>query len=142
MKYIVAGKELCCETAAKEAHLKSVEKFVASFASTHTCDVSGKTFVGNKGYECSQHAGSVAAIAKKAMDGVTTVHLVGTQEFCCPTAAGEAAEKDGTAITYVVADKKTQCAKTNRMNLAIAKYQAAVLAIAKSETAEVELSKS
>ena len=41
-----------------------VEKFVASFASTHSCEASGKTFVGNKGYDCGQHAASVASVAE------------------------------------------------------------------------------
>lgn len=142
VKYVVAGKEHCCPTAAKDAQLEATEKFVASFASTHAYDASGKTFVGNKGYECSQHATTIAAAAKKAMDGVKTVHFVGDKEFCCPTAAGEAAEKDGAKVTYVVAEEKTQCAKTNRMNLAIAKYKAAVQAIAKAEAPAEETSQS
>ncbi len=143
VKYVVAGKELCCPTAAKDAHVEAVEKFVASFASTHACEGSGKTFVGNKGYECQQHASNVATVAKKAMEGVKTVHLVGDKEFCCPNAAKEAAEKSKGQVTYVVADEKTQCARTNRMNVAIAKYKAAVQAIAKAEApAEKEVAES
>ena len=134
VKYVIAGKEHCCPTAAKDAQIDATEKFVASFASTHACDSSGKTFVGNKGYECGQHATTIAALAKKAMDGVKATHLVGDKEFCCPTAAGEAAEKDGAKVTFVVAEEKTQCAKTNRMNVAVAKYKAAIQAIASSET--------
>ena len=63
VKYIVAGKELCCPTAAKDAQVEATEKFVASFASIHACEASGKTFVGNKGYECSQHASTIALAA-------------------------------------------------------------------------------
>jgi hypothetical protein len=140
VKYIVAGKELCCPTAAKDAQVEATEKFVASFASIHACEASGKTFVGNKGYDCSQHASTIALAAKQAMDGVKTVLLVGDKEFCCPTAAGEAAEKDGAKVTYVVAEEKTQCAKTNRMNVAIAKYKAAIQAIAKAEAPTEEIS--
>ncbi|MFT5191411.1 MAG: hypothetical protein ACI957_004450 [Verrucomicrobiales bacterium] len=136
VKYVVAGKELCCPTSAQEAHLGAVETFVASFASTHAYDASGKTFVGNKGFECGEHAKTIAAVAKTAMAEVKTVHFVGTQEFCCPTAAGEAAEKEGAKVTYVVNEEKTQCAKSNRMNVAVAKYKAAVLAIAKAEAPE------
>ena len=132
----MANKELCCPTAAKDAHIAAVEKFVGSFASTHACEASGKTFVGNKSFECGTHAKSIASVAKEAMDKVATVHFVGDKEFCCPTAANVAAEKQGADITYVVAGEKTQCAKTNRMNLAIAKYKAAVLAIAKADSAE------
>lgn len=133
VKYVVAGKELCCPTTAKDNHIQSVETFVSTFASTHTCDASSKTYVGNKGYDCNQHASTVAAVAKKAMDGVKTVHLVGDKEICCPNAASEAAEKKGTTVTYVVAEEKTQCAKTNRMNVAVAKYKAAIQAIAQAE---------
>ena len=140
VKYVVAGKEHCCPTAAKDAHVEATEKFVASFSSTNTCDASGKTFVGNKGYECGQHATTVAAAAKKAMDGVKTVHLVGNKEFCCPTAAGEAAEQQSAKVTYVVAEETTPCAKTNRMNLALAKYQAAIQAIAKVDAPETSQS--
>ena len=142
VKYVVAGKELCCPTAAKDAHVEAVETFVASFASTHACEGSGKTFVGNKGYECGQHASTIAAVAKKAMNGVKTVHLVGDKEFCCPTAAGEAAEKEGAKLTYVVAEEKTQCSKTNRMNVALAKYKAAIQAIAQAEAPVAETSQS
>ena len=136
VKYVVGRREFSCPTAAKDAHIEAVETFVASFSAIHTCEASGKTFVGNKGYECGTHAQTIVTIAKEAMDEVATVHLVGEKEFCCPTAAGVAAEKQGAKVTYAVAGEKTQCAKTNRLNLAVAKYKAAVLAIAKAESAE------
>lgn len=136
VKYVVAKEEFCCPSAAQDAHVAAVENFVASFASTHACETSGKTFVGNKGYACGQHAAGVAAVAKKAMDSVTVAYLVEDKEFCCPSAAGEAAKKEGASVTYVVAGEKTGCAKTNRMNLAVAKYKAAILAIVRNEPAE------
>ncbi|MGY8687026.1 MAG: hypothetical protein ACKVHP_04720, partial [Verrucomicrobiales bacterium] len=145
ISYVIAGEASACAKSAEaaaeagkevKAHLGAVETFVASFASTHAYDASGKTFVGNKGFECGEHAKTIAAVAKTAMAEVKTVHFVGTQEFCCPTAAGEAAEKEGAKVTYVVNEEKTQCAKTNRMNVAVAKYKAAVLAIAKAEAPE------
>ncbi len=142
VKYVVAGKELCCDKMAKDAHVEAVEKFVGSFASTHACATSGKTFVGNKGYACSTHATSVAAVAKKAMDGVKVTHIVAGKEYCCPDEAGKAAKKAGASVTYAIADQKTECAKTSRMNVAIAKYKAAVLAIAKAEEAKEAPAKS
>ena len=142
VKYVVAGKELCCPTAAKEAHVDAVEKFVASFASTHACSDSGKTFVGNKGYECSQHAATMAAAAKKAMDEVKTVYVVAGKEFCCPSTANETAKKENAKVTYVVADQKTECAQSNRMNVAVAKYKAAIQTLAQAEAPAVEVSKS
>lgn len=142
VKYVVAGKEICCDKMAKDAHVEAVEKFVASFASTHACDASGKTFVGNKGYACGQHANSVATVAKKAMEQVKVTHVVAGKEYCCPNEAGKAAKEQGESVTYVVAEEKTQCAKTNRMNVALAKYKAAVLAIAESEAKESASAKS
>ena len=136
VKYVVAGKELCCAKMAKDAHVEAVETFVGKFASAHTCDTSGKTYVGNKGYACSQHASTVAAAAKKAMEGVKVSHIVADKEYCCPDKAGKAAKEAGAKVTYAVADEKTTCAKTSRMNVAVAKYKAAVQAIAKLETAE------
>lgn len=142
VKYVVAGKEICCDKMAKDAHVEAVEKFVGSFASTHACDASGKTFVGTKGYACSQHAGSVASVAKKAMEGVKVTHVVAGKEYCCPEEAGKVAKESGEAVTYVIAEEKTQCAKTNRMNLAVAKYKAAVMAIAEAESKEDATAKS
>ncbi|MDA0811953.1 MAG: hypothetical protein O3C21_06150 [Verrucomicrobia bacterium] len=133
VKYVVAGKELCCPTAAKYAHVEAVEEFVASFASTHACSDSGKTFVGNKGYDCSQHASTMAAAAKKAMDDVKTVYVVAGKEFCCASTASETAKNDNAKVTYVVADQKTECAQTNRMNVAIAKYKAAIQCLIQAE---------
>ncbi len=133
VKYVVAGKELCCETMANEAHVEAVETFVASFASTKSCEASGKTYVGTKGYDCGTHASTVAALAKKAMDGVKVTHIVAGKEYCCPEEAGKAAKEAGAKVTYAVAEEKTQCAATNRMSVAVAKYKAAIQAIAKAE---------
>lgn len=135
VKYVVAGKELCCEKMAKDAHVEAVEEFVASFASAHSCEASGKTYVGTKGYACSKHASTVAASAKEAMDNVKVIHIVAGKEYCCPEEAGKAAEDAGAKVTYAVADEKTECAKTSRMAVAVAKYKAAVQAIAEAEAA-------
>lgn len=142
VKYVVAGKEICCEKTAKDSHIKAVETFVASFANAHSCESSGKTFVGNKDYGCSKHASSVAAIAKKAMEGVKVTHIVAGKEYCCPDTASKAAKDADAKVTYAVAEAKTECATTNRMNVALAKYKAAVQAIAKAEAAESETANS
>jgi len=130
--YVVAGEKTSCDKTAQTAHLKAVETFVASFASANTCEVSGKSFVGNKDYSCNVHAKSVAAIAKKAMDAVKVSHIVAGKEYSCSVAAGEAAKAANSKLTYVVAGEKTECAATSRMNVALAKYKAAVQAIAKA----------
>ena len=142
VKYVVAGKELCCEKMASDAHVDAVETFVGKFASAHSCDTSGKTYVGTKGYACSQHASTVAAVAKKAMDGVKVTHIVAGKEYCCPDEAGKVAKEAGAKVTYAVADEKTECAKTSRMTVAVAKYKAAIQAIAKAESAESAPAKS
>jgi len=138
VKYVVAGKELCCEKMAKDAHVEAVEKFVGSFASAHSCETSGKSYVGSKGYECSKHASTVAAVAKKAMEGVKVKHIVAGKEYCCPEEAGKVAKEAGAKVTYALADEKTECAKTSRMTVAVAKYKAAIQAIAKAEAATAE----
>ena len=128
VKYVVAGKEFCCPTSAKEAHLKAVETFVANFAKPHKCETSGKTFVAGKGYECETHAGTVATTVATAMNAVTKLVTVDGKEFCCETKAGEASKECGKPVEFVVGDQKTQCPTTARMNLAVAKYKAAVQA--------------
>ena len=138
VKYVVAGKELCCEKMAKDAHVEAVEKFVGRFASAHNCETSGKTYVGTKGYACGKHASTVAAVAKKAMEGVKVKHIVAGKEYCCPEEAGKAAKESGAKVTYAAADEKTECAKTNRMTVAVAKYKAAIQAIAKAEAETTE----
>jgi hypothetical protein len=76
------------------------------------------------------------------MEQVKVTHVVAGKEYCCPNEAGKAAKEQGESVTYVVAEEKTQCAKTNRMNVALAKYKAAVLAIAESEAKESASAKS
>ena len=138
VKYVVADKELCCDKMAKDAHVDAVEKFVGRFASAQSCETSGKTYVGTNGYACGQHANTVAAVAKKAMDSVSVKHIVAGKEYCCPEEAGKAAKEAGAKVTYAVADEKTECAKTSRMTVAVAKYKAAIQAIAKAEAETAE----
>lgn len=76
----------------------------------------------------------MAAAAKVAMESVKPVYLVGDKEYCCPDKAATTAKADGGKVTFAVAGEKTFCEKTNGMNVAVAKYKAAIQAIAKLET--------
>lgn len=145
MKFVVAEKSFAKKGEAMLALASATEKFVADFATTSECKVSGKFTVAGKELCCSVMAGQRAELAKKAMSKVEMAYLVGEKECACPTQAASLAKESGKDKLFVVAGEKTGCSVTARVKLAQAKYKAAVEALAKADApaekkAEVEKS--
>jgi hypothetical protein len=71
---------------------------------------------------------------------VAMKYVVGEKSCECPVEAKEIAAQSGEKTIYVVNGEKTECEMTARLNLARAKYKAAVEALAKSEptTAKID----
>ena len=153
--YMVGTKSLCCEESAKAVATETAakveyvvgtekfdssdkafaslvtqtEKFVAAFATPSTCSVSGKTTIAGESLTCSVAAGEVASKVKKAMDSVAISYKVGGQSCNCPVEAKALATAKKAKTLFVVETEETECEQTARLNLARAKYKAALLAM-------------
>jgi hypothetical protein len=134
--FVVGEKSFEKESAAKLALLKETEQFVSAFAKPQVCQVSHTTTVAGKSHSCSVAAGRTADLVKSAMEKVKMTYLVGEKECHCPIEAKQVAETTGKATLFVVAREKTPCNVTARLNLARAKYKAAVEALVQAEAKE------
>ena len=130
IEFVVENKVFHEETEAFSALVDMTEKFVADFAKPQKCDVSGSTIVAGKSLCCEVAAGEVANLVKKSMDDVKVTYLVGKESVCCPDAAMALAKESGEKVVQLVAGQKCGgCSSTTRLNLARAKYKAAIEAL-------------
>lgn len=162
LTYMVGSKSLCCEESAKAiaaetsakveyvvgaekfdssdkafaSLVSQTEKFVSAHATPSTCSVSGKTSIAGESLTCSVAAGEVAIKVKKAMDSVAISYKVGEKSCSCPVEAKTLAEAKKVKTLFVVDKEETECEQTARLNLARAKYKAALLAMAPAAKAE------
>jgi len=160
ISYMVGEESMCCEESAKAAAVASkaklmyvvgdetfdsskkafvglvdqTEKFVSTFATPSTCKVSGKTTIAGESMTCSVKAGEVASKVKKAMDTVAISYKVGEQTCHCPDEAKTIAAEKKVKTLFVVDNEETECEYTARLNLARAKYKAALMAMAPAKT--------
>ena len=132
--YMVAGKKFSDMKLAKVAHVEATENFVNAMCDSHKCPKSGKTFVGKKSFHCAVSAGKIASAGKSAMEKVVMQYKVGKKAICCPDMASDFAKSTKQAVTFKVGTSETTCSMTGRMNLAKAKYRAAVVAMMKTES--------
>ncbi len=132
--YVVADKSFDTESDAKLALVEATEQFVAAFAEPKVCKESGKVTIAGQELCCENAAARTAAVAKAAMDKVEMTYLVGEKECHCPVEAAKLAKDSGDPTVYVVAGESTCCNVTARLNLARAKYKAAVVAVTQAET--------
>ncbi len=139
IQYVVAEKCYTCPNEATVALTEATEQFVASFVEPRTCSESGKVTVCSREFCCSQMASTSASVAKAAMDKVQLTYLVGEKECHCPTEAANLAKESGDPKVFVVAGAEPTCCEvTARLNLARAKYKAAVVALMESEPKDSE----
>ena len=133
IQYLVAKKTYESKCEAMEALADATEKFVAEFATPHTCSVSGKTSVAGTSTSCSVTAGKLASITKEAMGKVSMAYKIGDEQCSCPTQAASLAKSSGEEKQFVIAGETTSCEVDARIKLARAKYEAAVKALAKAQ---------
>jgi len=131
--FCVAGKEYDSESQAQTALIEATEKFVADFTKPHTCPKSGKVTLAGLPQGCEKSAAATAEKMQKAMAKVKFTYLVGEKECSCPVQAASLAKESGKEKVFVVGDEKTCCEKTARLNLARAKYKAAVEALVQAQ---------
>jgi hypothetical protein len=131
--YMVCEKSYDAESDAKLALAEVTEQFVAAYAEPKACKETGKVTVCGKELCCEGTAAQTAAIAKAAMDTVAMTYMVGEKECHCPVEAAKLAKDSGDPTVFVVAGESTACNVTARLNLARAKYKAAVVAVVRAE---------
>lgn len=134
MKYLVGDQSFGCSNEAQRALVEATEKFVAAFAEPKKCAASGSITVAGNQFGCEQAAKQCSSIAQSAMDEVRMTYLVGEKSCCCPAEAKQLAETSGEPTVYVVAEEKTACDLSARLNLARAKYKAAVVALTRAQS--------
>jgi hypothetical protein len=133
VQFVVAEKSYTCKNEAFSALVAETEKFVESFVTVSKCEASGKSVVAGKSFDCCVEAGSKAELVKAAVKEVKVSYKVGDDEACCAGSAAALAKKTNKPIQFVVNGEATECELTSRLNLATAKYLAAVKALTKVE---------
>lgn len=133
--YCVADKEFDSESDAQVALIEATEKFVAASTKPHTCPKSGQLTLAGRVQTCEKTAAHTAESMQQAMAKVKLTYLVGDKECSCPVEAGRLAKESGKEKLFVVGEEKTCCEKTARLNLARARYKAAIEAMVQAQAA-------
>ncbi len=133
--YVVGMKKFDSESTAFAGLVEETEKFVDQFSKPQVCKVSGNISIGGQECSCSVMAGEIARKVKKAMDAVAVSYKVGDKDCNCPIEAKATAKSAGVKLQYVVNNEATECEHTARLNVAKAKYHAALAAIAQPNDA-------
>jgi hypothetical protein len=121
------------ENDAKVALVNATEAYLEEFSKPCKCEVSGLTTVAGKSMQCEKTAANLASLVSEAMDDVYLTYKVGDQECHCPNQATSLASQSGNTKLYVVGEECTDCKTTARLNLARAKFRAAVEALVAAE---------
>jgi hypothetical protein len=133
IQYLVADKTFAKESDAKLALVEATEEYVSAFAKPKKCSVSGSITVAGEKLDCEIRAAQTAKIVQTAIENVKFTYLVGNKECHCPIEAKQVAKETGKETLYAVGDEKTCCSVTARLNLARAKYKAAVEALVQAD---------
>ena len=135
--FVVAETSYTEKAEAMTALVEQTEAMLASFTTPSVCEKSGTTTIGGEKLTCSKSAAKRAALIKAAVESVNVSYVVGNETCNCPMKAKELAAS-GAEMKYVVGEEETCCEITARLNVARAKYKAAVEALNKSQAAAGE----
>lgn len=131
--FVVAKKNYDNKEKAFTALVTETEKYVNAFITPCKCEASGTTKIAGQSCNCPVEAGKKAELVKAAADKVKMSYVVGKETCNCPNKAAALAKSSDSETHYVVGEQKTCCQMTARLNLAHAKYKAAVQALAAAE---------
>jgi len=135
--YVVAGKTYDTQPAAMLALVESTETFVAAFAEPKKCAETGTVTVAGQKACCPNTAAATSKMVKSAMDKVCMSYAVADKSCSCPNQARKLAEENGKPVEYVVSGQKSGCQLAARLNLARAKYKAAIEETARADAQAV-----
>lgn len=125
MKYVV--QQLFDSKAdAQAALISKTEDMLASFTTASTCEHSGTTTIAGQKMSCAKSAAKLADAVEEATKLVQVSYRVGAEECNCPSKAKQLAKNSDEKVTFVVNGEETCCPTTNKLNIARAKYQAAL----------------
>lgn len=136
--FCVAEKEFDSESDAQTALIEATENFLAAFTKPNTCPKSGQLTLAGQEQNCEKSAAHMAGLMQQAMAKMKLTYLVGNKECSCPTQAGILAKESGQEKLFLVGEEKTCCERTARLNLARAKFKAAVTAMVEAQAAVVK----
>lgn len=134
--YVVGKKEFKAESKAKMELVTATEKVVKDFATPCKCDVSKTTTIAGKKCDCPVEADERSKLVTAAMNKVVMSYKVGDKSCDCPVEAKALSTSTGKAKEFVVGSQCTVCEVTARLELAKAKYKAALEAVAKLDSAK------
>jgi len=130
--FVVAETSYTEKAEAMTALVEQTEAMLASFTTPSVCEKSGKTTIAGETCSCSVKAAKNTELVKAAVESVNMSYLVGEESCNCPMKAKELAA-GGAELKYVVGEEETCCEMTARLNVARAKYKAAVEALTKAK---------
>lgn len=154
IKFVVAEKEYSDKTEALKAynellggHLKEITTVkYAVGKECMACPVSAGEMAKKEGKKVEYRLASfnfaektsaekAATVAKEAAEKVSIKVVVGERQFACPIEAGTVAKASGKPMEFVIGEVHTQCYDTAQVELAKARIEAALAAIAKIDGA-------
>jgi hypothetical protein len=135
IRYCVAEKKFDSEADAQKALVEATETFVAAVAQPYKCPKSGQLTLAGQAQSCEKTAAKNAELMQAAMAKVAMTYVVGDKSCNCPVEAKQVAKDSGKEVLFVVGQEKTSCEQTARLNLARAKYKAAIEALVKAQSA-------
>lgn len=131
--FVVGNATFDNKNDAQVALVNATEAYLEEFGKPCKCAVSGLTTVAGKSMQCEKTAAKLASLVNQAMDGVYLTYKVGDEQCHCPNQAASLAKQSGNTKLYVVGEECTDCKTTARLNLARAKFRAAVEALVAAE---------
>ncbi len=130
IQFVVGEKSFENKELAFTALVESTESFVNDFVTPKKCEASGATSIAGTSCQCPVEAGQKAELVNAAIKDIKMSYKVGKETTCCDKSAAELVKTTGEKMTYVVNGEETCCSLTARLNLAKAKYAAAVKVLA------------
>lgn len=149
VKYVVADKEFSDKSEALTAYGKLLDEHLSQITTVKyavgkecmACPVSAGELAKKEGKKVEYRLASfnfgdkeaaekAAKSAKEAAEKVTMKVMVGDQSYHCATMAEAAAKSCGRTVEYVVGETRTPCNTTAQVELAKARIEAALTAIA------------
>lgn len=135
--FVVAETSYTDKSEAMTALVTKTEAALAAYTTPSVCETSGTTTIAGEKCSCPMKAAAHTKLVKAAVESVSLSYVVGEEACSCPTKAKELAA-GGAEMKYVVGGEETCCEMTARLNVARAKYKAAVEALTKAQAATGE----
>ena len=139
--FVVGEKTYEKKETAFASLVDQTESFVNECVTPCKCETSGTTKIAGKACGCSVMAGERTELVKAAVGKVKMSYMVGEKSCNCPHEADSLAKSGEDKKLFVVGEAKTCCELEGRLNLARAKYKAAVEAVTAAATKTAETPK-